>query len=83
MPDQHRDDSLRFFAPNRHELAGRVRGSWVLQNIKVCRTRLFVHREFLQLLVRAEPSTNGQRTDGREGRHLHVSIPADAEIPVM
>ena len=83
MPDQHRDDSLRLFAPDRHELAGRVRGSWVLQDIEVCRSRLFVHHEFLQLLVRAEPSTNGLRTDGREGRHLQVSIPADAEIPVL
>ena len=50
----------------------------LLQDIKVGRSRLFVNREFLQLLVRAEPSTNGLRTDGREGRHLHVSIPADA-----
>ena len=40
-------------------------------------------RPFLQLLVRAEPSTNGLRTDGRLGRHLNVSIAADAEIPVM
>jgi hypothetical protein len=40
-------------------------------------------RPFLQLLVRAEPSTNGLRTDGRQGRHLNVSIAADAEIPVM
>lgn len=55
----------------------------LLQDLKVGRGRLFVNREFLQLLVRAEPSTNGLRTDGREGRHLHVSIPADAEIPVM
>src|SRR5665811_1840987 len=55
----------------------------LLQDIKVGRGRLFVNREFLQLLARAEPSTNGLRTDGREGRHLHVSIPADAEIPVM
>jgi Fic family protein len=55
----------------------------LLQDIKVGRGRLFVNREFLQLLVRAAPSTNGLRTDGREARHLHVSIPADAEIPVM
>ena len=55
----------------------------LLQDIKVGRGRLLANREFLQLLVRAEPSTNRLRTDGREGRHLHVSIPADAEIPVM
>jgi Fic family protein len=48
----------------------------LLQDIKLGRDRLFVNREFLQLLVRAEPSTNGLRTDGREGRPLHASIPA-------
>ena len=52
----------------------------LLQDIKVGRDRLFVNREFLQLLVRADPSTNGLPTDGRQGRHLHVSIPAGCGV---
>ena len=48
----------------------------LLDDIKLGRDRLFVNREFLQLLVRAEPSINGLRTDGREGRQLQASIPA-------
>jgi len=83
LPDQHRDDSLRCFPPYSHELAERFRRRWAPSRHQGGPGRLFVNREFLQLLVRAEPSTNGLRTDGREGRHLHVSIPADAEIPVM
>jgi hypothetical protein len=83
LPDQHRDDSLRCFPPDSHELAERFRRRWAPSRHQGGPGRLFVNREFLQLLVRAEPSPNGLRTDGREGRHLHVSIPADAEIPVM
>jgi len=78
LPDQHRDDSLRCFPPDSHELAERFRRRWAPSRHQGGPGRLFVNREFLQLLVRAEPSTKGLRTDGREGRHLHVSIPADA-----
>ena len=65
LPDQHRDDSLRCFPPDSHELAKRFRRRWAPSRHQGGPGRLFVNREFLQLLVRAEPSTNGLRTDGR------------------
>jgi len=53
----------------------------LLEDLKVGRSRLFVNRDFLQLLVRAESSTHG--LDGLGQTQVHVSIPADEGIPVM